>query len=287
MEPGVGIALGLGPLQHGLQRDRFPAGGKQPVVQALPALIQQGKIRLLHGPQPGKNGPLAILPQHRSPAGRLLFPVHAGHRLRQQRQRLLPRSRSQQIPHQCSGRKPLLQRTAVVGRPLSGHCKRLDRALLPQQRLTVLNAQNVVGLSQQIRPLRPQQTPNHRLAASRVRLPLSQKAAQPRCKSGGKQTFRHIQQGAAVAALAAEHLLCHHAGGLQHLHTAVRKPLRRGHGPGQRQLQHQIHAAFHRGPGPGVLAQQGKIPPLDKVPAHDAHKGRLRSKPGADLLHQV
>ena len=73
----------------------------------------------------------------------------------------------------------------------------------------------------------------------------------------------------------------HHAGGGQQLHTAVGKPLRRGHGPRGGQLQHQIGAAADGHLCTGVLVRHGGVAPLDKVAAHGAYKGGVVLPPQA------
>ena len=46
-------------------------------------------------------------------------------------------------------------------------------------------------------------------------------------------------------------------------------------------------AAFHRSPRPGLPAKQGKISPLDKVPAHDADHCGICSQGSPRLPQQV
>ena len=78
-----------------------------------------------------------------------------------------------------------------------------------------------------------------------------------------------------------------HPGGPQNLHGPGGEALRRGEGPGDRQLQHQVRPALDGGGGPGELAHRGEVPPLDIVPAHDADDPRLRPQEAAGLRHQV
>ena len=102
-----------------------------------------------------------------------------------------------------------------------------------------------------------------------------------------EESLRRFLQGCRIPALAAESQVCHQAGLFKHLDAAVGEPLRRADRPGQGQLQHQVHAALHGGPGTGVLPHDGKIPPLDKVAAHDAHESGIRPQACPHLLQQV
>ena len=76
---------------------------------------------------------------------------------------------------------------------------------------------------------------------------------------------------------------------MQGADAAVGKPFRRGRGPREGQLQHQIRAAADGGLRPGVLAQQGEVPPLDEAAAHGADDGGVRPQqfPGTLQLEQM
>ena len=97
-QPGQGVPLGLGGLQQRLQRGGRTGGVVQPVPQALVPPVQGGEVRRRHGPQPGQDGPLTVVPEHRGPAGGLLGLIGPGHGRGQQGQGLLPFPLPQQRP---------------------------------------------------------------------------------------------------------------------------------------------------------------------------------------------
>ena len=176
---------------------------------------------------------------------------------------------------------------AVVGTALPANGQRAQGEPAAQQRLAVLHAQNVVGRFQQRRLFRSQQGGYRRLTAGRVGLSRVQPTAQGSGILRREQAASQLQQRRRLAALAAKHQIRHHAGGGKYLDAAIGKGLRRGHSPGQRQLQHQVRAALHDGPGPLVLANQGKITPLDEVAAHGADNGGVGSQQPPGLLQQA
>ena len=93
------------------------------------------------------------------------------------------------------------------------------------------------------------------------------------------QRVRRPPQRRDIAALRAEHQLRYHAGTGQNVHTALREPLRRRHGPHRGRLQYQIGAAAHGHLRPGQLVRHGEAAPLGEVPAEGADH-RLRPAVG-------
>ena len=151
--------------------------------------------------------------------------------------------------------------------------------------LAVLHAQGVVGPGQRV-PLRDQAQKGP-LAGGGKGIPFFQLFPEGFRESAGAQRLRAADQGRGVPALAAEDQMADGPRGLQYFHGPGGEALRRGEGPGNGQLQHQIRPAPYGGGGPGVLARRGKVPPLDVVPAHDAEDPCLRPQEAAGLRHQV
>ncbi|CAN3971750.1 DUF4190 domain-containing protein, partial [Dysosmobacter welbionis] len=80
-----------------------------------------------------------------------------------------------------------------------------------------------------------------------------QRLSEPVSEGRRQQRGGHPLQGGDIAALTAEQQVLHNPGGRQRLDASGGKSFRRGHRPGQGQLQHQVRAALHGGPGPGVF----------------------------------
>ena len=116
--------------------------------------------------------------------------------------------------------------------------------------------------------------------------------ARARCRAAAKlrglreiraqQGFRRRPDGLGVGALTAEDQVRHKTRGLKDLDAALGKALRRGAGPGEGDLQHQVRPRADGGLRPGVLGQQREVPPLDEVPAHGADHRRLLPQKGPD-----
>ena len=109
-----------------------------------------------------------------------------------------------------------------------------------------------------------------------VLLPVPQRTG----KRGTVQTLRRGAQGGQVAGLRAEQQRVHHPGPGQQRHAALGEPLRRGHGPQHRQLQHQIRAAPNGHLRTGRLGHGGEAAPLGEAAAHGAHHGGRAHGPG-------
>ncbi|CAN4011100.1 4-hydroxy-2-oxoglutarate aldolase, partial [Dysosmobacter welbionis] len=188
-QAGHGVTLRLGCGQQFGQRGGSAGGVVQSIPNALPPLVQGSKVRRRHGPQPGQNGPVTVLPEHRGPAGGLFQLISAGHGRRQQGQGLLPFPLPQQRP-EAGGRGVGVRRQgAVVGAALPPDGHRPEGGVLPQQGLAVLDAQNVVGRLQQGGVLLRQQAGQRPLPGSgkahRSRQHLSEPVSEGRCQQRG------------------------------------------------------------------------------------------------------
>lgn len=157
-----------------------------------------------------------------------------------------------------------------------------DLASLPRKGLGVLHRQDIVGPGEDLRPLLPDER-------RQGPLPGGGEAAGPRQfppeglrEIRAQQGFRRRPDGPGVGALTAEDQVRHKTRGLKDLDAALGKALRRGAGPGEGDLQHQVRPRADGGLRPGVLGQQREVPPLDEVPAHGADHRRLLPQKGPD-----
>ena len=171
-----------------------------------------------------------------------------------------------------------------MSRTLPQHGDRFHAAAQSGNGTAVFHTQIVIGLHQQGSLLFPQQRFRRSLSANGIGRTRIQTAAQFLPVLCGVQHRCRLPQRRRVAAFAAEGEMGHKTGGLQHLHAALCKSLRRAHRPGQGQLQHQIGAAAHRRFRTGMLAHQGEVAPLHKAAAHGADNGGVRPQKGAGTL---
>lgn len=157
-------------------------------------------------------------------------------------------------------------RRAVVGRPPPGDGQGLHaRRQGPQ----IFHPQVVVWAGQAVGPHR-------RLPGRREGQPTGQPGLQPLRVVRTIQSRRRRPQGRQFPRLTAEGEHVHHPRGGQQAHRPPGKGLRRRHGPGSGQLQHQIRPAGEGQGRPAPLVREGALPPLDPVAAHDAHHRRVR-----------
>ena len=146
-----------------------------------------------------------------------------------------------------------------------------EGGILGENCLAVLHRQNVVGLNQQIggspqgfqRPL-----PGGRKAQPFLQiLPQCRKKCRTVQYPGSFHNFLRLGRFCPEAQVGTQ------PG--ENLHPPGGKPFRRGKTGGDGQLQHQVGAAGHRCLCPEGFIHNGRVSPLDKVAAHEAHHRRI------------
>ena len=261
----MGIALGLGIRQQGLGAFGGAGHPVQAVLQPLADIRQGGKIGLLHGAQPGKQG---TVPQGTVGEGalRLCQPQLSGHGRGQLRGNI--HTGKELLPQEGSRGIIGFGGVGVVGGALPGQGKRRNTGAGAGKCPQVFDAENVIGGGKQGGIL-PDEGMNGGLPCGGKGQPGRQPGGQLRREGGAFQGGGNPLQGSQVAALAAEYKGIHAAQGGKALHGACGKVLGGGNSIGQRQLQDEVNAAMQGGCDPVLPRAKGGLTALHKVAADD------------------
>ena len=170
-----------------------------------------------------------------------------------------------------------------MGGPLPTHRHGSHGAAQAANGPEILNAQVVVGGDQHRGSLLPQQILGRQLAAAGEGETGGEQGVEFQAVGRGVQTGGGLSQRLQLPRFAAKGEHIHHPAGVQNLHAAPGKGLRRGDSPQGGELQHQVGAPQQGQPGPGPFVRNGALRPLDPVAAHHGYHGALRAQSGPGL----
>ena len=282
-EPCEGVSFGFGPLKDAFQR-RFAPGLPEPVAQTLMPLVERGKIGPVHGPQSGKDGTFAGILENGCASGGFFSPESVSHSGGHPIQRLFSPALPEQKTYSGSGREtgPAVEAVMPASAPWEG--QRPHGGPQPPEALAVFDAEDIIGRFQQsgVRgkfcggslTCGGEAVPNPKFFPQKFGKTVVQ-------QSGGKSV-----KGFGVPAFRAEGKPVHDAGSSEGIDGAEGKFLRGSNGPGQRQFEYEVGAASDGSSSPGAFANDGEIPPLNKIAAHDTDDAAVLSKPASDFLEQ-